>query len=417
MKWGFISLLVAACILQNDAALPRPDRLRIPAWARSAAIVRDDATLFDRPDWMSRRLGTAEKGARLPLIEAARGLGCDGSWLLVGDSAWVCDSVVDVSREEPFAKPRALRSDQLPFRYYFVDTDSVYDYPDIESGRLKRDGRQLSPGFGLAISTVQTVGDQRWGHMSTDRWVPMNELRRVQPSLFSGEEIHSDVGFALDFGWVNRERAKVFSYPIRGASPAKLRAIHDKVFWGKTRIVDSVEYVQTSPDDKKPAEWMLVSDVAHPTIAAPPSEVERTDERWIDVDLSSQTLVAYQGARPVFATLVSTGTRKRGLNFSTPKGVNRIWVKLFISNMSGMNDATSRYSVDGVPFVQFFDAGVGLHGAYAHDLFGRTMSHGCVNLAPSDAERLFYWTTPTLPDGWSAVLSSSADRGTIVRVR
>ena len=43
-------------------------------------------------------------------------------------------------------------------------------------------------------------------------------------------------------------------------------------------------------------------------MSLPPPEVDAgAGERWIDVDLETQTLVAYEGLRPVFATLVSTG--------------------------------------------------------------------------------------------------------------
>jgi hypothetical protein len=51
----------------------------------------------------------------------------------------------------------------------------------------------------------------------------------------------------------------------------------------------------------------------------------------------------------------------------------------------------------------FFQAHNALHGAYWHDQFGRTKSHGCVNLAPADAHALFEWLEPKLPAGWTAI--------------
>ena len=47
-------------------------------------------------------------------------------------------------------------------------------------------------------------------------------------------------------------------------------------------------------------------------------------ERWIDVDLSSQTLMAYEGDAPVFATLVATGIGGPGSPLATPVGIFRI---------------------------------------------------------------------------------------------
>jgi lipoprotein-anchoring transpeptidase ErfK/SrfK len=142
-------------------------------------------------------------------------------------------------------------------------------------------------------------------------------------------------------------------------------------------------------------------------------------ERWIDVDLATQTLVAYEGRTPVFATVVSTGRGRHGSATATPVGTHRIWVKLLSSDMDNLeDDAASRYyRIEDVPWVQYFSKGVGLHGAFWHRSFGRVRSHGCVNLAPLDAERLFYWTGPHLPAGWSAVHPAPHDLGTIVRVR
>jgi hypothetical protein len=73
--------------------------------------------------------------------------------------------------------------------------------------------------------------------------------------------------------------------------------------------------------------------------------------------------------------------------------------------------------MENVPYVQYFDKGVGIHGAFWHRSFGRVRSHGCVNLAPKDAERLFGFTSPRLPGGWSAVLPRATEQGTVVRVR
>jgi lipoprotein-anchoring transpeptidase ErfK/SrfK len=80
-------------------------------------------------------------------------------------------------------------------------------------------------------------------------------------------------------------------------------------------------------------------------------------------------------------------------------------------------DARRYYAMEDVPWVLFFKNGFGLHGAFWHDSFGHVRSHGCVNLTPLDAERLFYWSSPRLPAGWTAALPTDYDPGTLVRVR
>jgi lipoprotein-anchoring transpeptidase ErfK/SrfK len=80
-------------------------------------------------------------------------------------------------------------------------------------------------------------------------------------------------------------------------------------------------------------------------------------------------------------------------------------------------EARESYAIQSVPWVMYFDRGYGLHGAFWHRAFGRVQSHGCVNLTPADAERVFQWTSPRLPEGWSAVLPTDYERGTLVSVR
>jgi lipoprotein-anchoring transpeptidase ErfK/SrfK len=175
--------------------------------------------------------------------------------------------------------------------------------------------------------------------------------------------------------------------------------------------------VRVSADGAPAAEWMLARDLVHPEVSDPPSEVTGPDERWIDVHLPSQTLVAYEGKTPVYATLVSTG---RGApNSITPVGVNRIWVKITTSTMDDIEreDVSKHYSMEDVPWVMFFNKSVALHGAFWHRDFGHVHSHGCVNLPPIDARWLYGWTSPHVPAGWNAAYPVDFEKGTVVRVR
>lgn len=124
-----------------------------------------------------------------------------------------------------------------------------------------------------------------------------------------------------------------------------------------------------------------------------------SDEHWIHIDLSEQTLVAYDGDEPVFATLVSTG-KEPGM---TPVGVHRVQTKLVAASMRDQPQEDEAYSIDDVPWTQYFSGSVALHGAFWHAGFGQVRSHGCVNLSPSDARWLFGFTDPPLPEDWHAV--------------
>jgi lipoprotein-anchoring transpeptidase ErfK/SrfK len=104
------------------------------------------------------------------------------------------------------------------------------------------------------------------------------------------------------------------------------------------------------------------------------------DEHWVDVDLSSQYAYAMQGDTLVRSFLVSTGTWLH----PTVTGTFYVYVKYRFANMTGPG-----YFLPNVPYVMYFYKGYGLHGTYWHHNFGHPMSHGCVNLATSDAAWLF----------------------------
>ena len=70
-----------------------------------------------------------------------------------------------------------------------------------------------------------------------------------------------------------------------------------------------------------------------------------------------------------------------------------------------------------VPWTQNFSGPHALHGAYWHDAFGRARSHGCVNLSPIDARRVFFWSTPQVPEHWHAAYTGEAfGAGTLVNI-
>jgi len=134
---------------------------------------------------------------------------------------------------------------------------------------------------------------------------------------------------------------------------------------------------------------------------------ESADEKWIEVDLSEQNLIAWEGATPVMNFTVSTGLP----NTPTVQGEFHIYEKLTATRMAGPG-----YDLPGVPHTMYFYGGYALHGAYWHNNFGHPMSHGCINLSLPDAEALFNWADPVLPEGLSYVASTQDAPGTLVVV-
>lgn len=116
-------------------------------------------------------------------------------------------------------------------------------------------------------------------------------------------------------------------------------------------------------------------------------------EKWIEVNLSSQILYAWQGKTLIASSYVSTG--KDG--FWTPTGTFYIVEKpgtIRMSGCSGSGVDLECWDVLDVPAsMRFTNEGHYIHGAYWHNLFGQArLSHGCVNLPVSFAWWLFDWT-------------------------
>jgi len=134
------------------------------------------------------------------------------------------------------------------------------------------------------------------------------------------------------------------------------------------------------------------------------------DDKWVEVDLSDQKLIAWQGSEKFMETLISSG--KWG---KTPTGEYAIWSKYKYTKMSGGNkEDHTYYYLPNVPYTMYFYKGFGLHGTYWHNNFGTPMSHGCVNMPTVMAEKLFYWATPVLPAGKNSITADSSNPGTRV---
>ena len=124
--------------------------------------------------------------------------------------------------------------------------------------------------------------------------------------------------------------------------------------------------------------------------------------------MTTQRLRAFEGDRLVYEFPISSGKWGR-----TPTGEFRVWIKLRYTLMQGgSKELNTYYYLPNVPFTQYYDRGYGLHGTYWHNNFGHPMSHGCINMRTSDAETLFYWTSPPVNNQQNTFYPSQEHPGT-----
>lgn len=141
-------------------------------------------------------------------------------------------------------------------------------------------------------------------------------------------------------------------------------------------------------------------------------------EKHIYVDLTTQTLTAYQGSTVVFHDSIASG--KWNL---TPTGTFEVWIKLQATLMAGGEGATAYY-LPNVPWTMYFyNAAVGksegysMHGEYWYNPdtgLGKPESHGCINMRISDAKALYDWIDP--PTTGYTTYASPTNPGTLVTI-
>ncbi len=182
---------------------------------------------------------------------------------------------------------------------------------------------------------------------------------------------------------------------------------------GKRVIVEDKSFYETDEG------WYLRgADSSHTNPGEAPKDL-KPGEKWIDVNLSTQTLVAFEGDKPVYATLISSGRHNdedKSKDHRTVQGVFAIREKHVSATMDDDGAGDGTYSIQDVPWIMYFKGSYALHGAFWHAQFGHEKSHGCVNLEPVDARHIFEWVGPKLPPGWHGVRATDDNPGTRVVV-
>lgn len=275
----------------------------------------------------------------------------------------------------------------LPLAIYRHPTEAALGLPPV---RVLYSGDQW-----VSVEAQVEYNGERWIQINEGEFVRSEALVLARPSRFQGVYLNDQPQYP--FAWVNRP-VRPSRVPQGAPDPSapllqryEIVTIYAEEFRG-----DELWYL-VGPD-----QWVEQSYVSKVTVDPPPPGVG-PGERWIEVDLFEQTLAAYEGERMVYATLISSG--RPGPTW-TESGLFRIWAKLPATKMSNPDSSDGNpdwYYLEDVPWTMYFNGATALHGAYWHDAFGFTRSHGCVNLAPRDAEWLFNWTTPYVPPGEKVV--------------
>jgi hypothetical protein len=272
-------------------------------------------------------------------------------------------------------------------------------------------------GFYVAIDQEVHAFAGKFWRTTLGNYVPFDHVLVHQPKTeFQGVWVgHDDEPRKLPLAFLLKGSTRIGFFDA-GQTPARLDPIARfsiLPLTGRRETFEGRGYLETNE-----GYFVRESDITVARPAAPPSDLA-PGEKWIDVNLSTQTLVAYEGDKPMFATIVSSGRHDdedKAKDHRTPSGSFRIREKHVATTMDDDSASDGPYSIEDVPWVMYFEKGTALHGAFWHSSFGKEHSHGCVNMLPHDARELFQWVGPKLPDGWHAVRATAENAGTRVIV-
>ncbi len=271
----------------------------------------------------------------------------------------------------------------------------TYDAPD---GR--RQLRLSAWNTWLSIVETRQVGETMWARVGSGEWLDYDYLSAFPITALRGYHAAGNqqggIGFIMDpdtttYDAPNTNGALVAT--LDRYTPVALLGV-DGGWW---RI--------------GPAQWVNSAQVREVKRVVRPADVGPSD-KWIDVNLTQQTVAAYEGDRLVFATLMSSGKEPT----PTKEGFFHVYEKKIGEFMAGGWKDNDPYWLEEVPWTMYFTERYALHGAYWHDKFGEVLSHGCVNLSPEDAKFLFTWAGPVVPPDKNRALASPDNLGTWVYV-
>ncbi|HZF49886.1 MAG TPA: L,D-transpeptidase [Polyangiaceae bacterium] len=274
----------------------------------------------------------------------------------------------------------------------------------------------LKRGSGVAITGAFSADGgaamRRFGFLPDGRVVPIDRLKPSLGSTWHGIDLEK-VG--LPVGFVHKRGVNTFALS-RGKAEAQDEELDRRTavpLTGRFRTVDGVRYEQA-----KEGYWLRSQDLIVVVRRSKFPEFAKGAQKWLDVSLANQTLTAYEGSKPVFATLISSGRdqlKDPQVSASTVRGTFRIQRK-HVTRAVDNREVHGEFDVADAPWVMEFEPGYAMTGMYWSDGVGEAQGFHNIGMTPIDARRIFMWSDPEVPEGWHGVVDGG-ETSTIVFVR
>jgi lipoprotein-anchoring transpeptidase ErfK/SrfK len=372
-----------------------------------------DSFVYDKAASSPKVAGVVRRGTVLKVGDKVSGSGCkDGTWYKATPFGYVCTAlgfhVSDTPSTNRYGVPPAKVSNHLPYQYSRVITKRAPRYYRIPTVQEEKQARRAMEKKGATPEAVSSLmeGDYFLALAEKEtrkadgavfyrtvrgRFVRETDVELRNPEAIRGEELGRD-GWRLPLAIVYGEDRELLN--VEGSKPRVTGTAkkHARFVVEEELTKGDIAYVSGTPGAVRRDEVRVARQAKRPSSVP-------ANGKWIHVDLSEQTLVAYEGDKPVYATVISSG--KEG--YQPPTGLFEVEQKYISTTMNATDPIDGFYEVEEVPWTLYYHGGYALHGAYWHTDFGKVRSHGCTNIAPVDARWLYYWSEPEVPAAWHAV--------------
>lgn len=393
-----------------------------PGYDRLAIATGFFVPIFNTVNKPRKVIGRVRRGATLSARRAVTKNTCydrskKGVWYEVDGGGVICSTsgfeLVRSAQPRPATQRNPDVDAIIPFKYARVTQSgaarlsrrptlrqwermaSIGGPKDDASGLMVE---RMIGDFFLSLDTREVIGGIDFTRTVHNEYAETSALKIKDAPDMMGERLGN--GVELPLAYVHKEEGT----PILCADGTEC-GVAEKHARFQTRGFTTVggrRYARGPRDVLVPADALRIAEKRKRPPGVNPGD------KWIHINLGRQTVVAYEGDTPVYASLISSG--KEG--HDTPQGLYRMQRKYVTKTMRAIDPKEGLYHIEDIPYVMYYYGAYALHGAFWHDTFGNVRSHGCTNLPPADARWLFHWSEDPVPEGWHSV--ENLGRGTAI---
>src|SRR5262249_45320798 len=147
------------------------------------------------------------------------------------------------------------------------------------------------------------------------------------------------------------------------------------------RTVDGIRF-----EEAEEGYWLRAQDLTVVVRRTKFPDFAKGSQKWLDVSLANQTITAYEGKKPPFATLISSGRDMLGdpqQTAATPRGTFRVRSK-HLSFGIDPREVRQAFDVSDAPWVLALDGDFAITATYWSEV-GEAQGYHNIALSPIDA--------------------------------